>query len=143
MQLVAKDPPDYLCLHYYSTSGDAAIKYIRDMHAKFNRPVVSIAKDISKIIHILIPQMVTEIASTDRNYPSVLGFTIQLCNWMDTQDWIFEYGLFDFQRNLPDGFVSPDARLMNSDGSFTQLGNMYLHDSPMKWPTQLHLPGTI
>jgi hypothetical protein len=40
MNLVANDPPDYLCLHYYSTDGNSAIKYLEDMHQKWPTPKV-------------------------------------------------------------------------------------------------------
>ncbi|KAI0107984.1 glycoside hydrolase family 128 protein [Hypoxylon sp. NC0597] len=118
MSLVASDPPDFLCLHYYSTNGNDAIKYIQNMHNKFPKPKV----------------MVTEIASIDRNYQSVLGFTVQVCNWLDSQDWVFEYGLFDFQRKVADGFVSPAAQLMDGNGNFTELGKIYVSQQPMKFP---------
>nr|UMZ45375.1 hypothetical protein [Paramyrothecium roridum] len=118
MSLIASDPPDYLCLHYYSTNGNDAIKYLEEMHQKW--PALRV--------------MVTEIASIHRNYNDVLGFTIQLCNWMDQQDWIVEYGLFDFQRTLADTFISPAAQLMDANGNFTQLGWMYVNDQPMRWP---------
>lgn len=78
--------------------------------------------------------MVTEIACIDRNYQAVLGFTVKICNWMDTKDYIFEYGLFDFQRKVADGFVSPAAQLMDANGNFTELGKMYVHQQPMKLP---------
>ncbi len=78
--------------------------------------------------------MVTEIACIDRNYQTVLGFTVKACNWMDTTDWIFEYGLFDFQRKVADGFVSPAAQLMDGNGNFTELGKMYVNQQPMKLP---------
>lgn len=44
---------------------------------------------------------------------------------MDNQDWIFEYGFFGCMKNVADGFVSPAAQLMNSDGSFNELMRMY------------------
>jgi uncharacterized protein YkwD len=78
--------------------------------------------------------MVTEIACIDRNYRTVLDFTAKVCNWMDGQDWIFEYGLFDFQRTPADSFVSPAAQLMDKNGNLTELGNMYVHQQPMKVP---------
>ncbi|KAI1409883.1 glycoside hydrolase family 128 protein [Hypoxylon sp. FL1857] len=118
MSLVASDPPDYLCLHYYSTNGNDAIKYIQDMHNKFPKHKV----------------MVTEIACIDRNYQAVLNFTVQVCNWMDSQDWVFEYGLFDFQRKVADGFVSPAAQLMDGNGNFTELGKLYVSQQPLKVP---------
>ncbi|KAI0863948.1 glycoside hydrolase family 128 protein [Xylaria cubensis] len=118
MSLVSSDPPDFLCLHYYSTNADEAIKYIENMHNKWPKLKV----------------MVTEIACIDRNYQSVLGFTVKICNWMDTKDYISEYGLFDFQRKVADGFVSPAAQLMDANGNFTELGKMYVHQQPMKLP---------
>ncbi|KAI0097262.1 glycoside hydrolase family 128 protein [Nemania sp. FL0031] len=118
MSLVSKDPPDFLCLHYYSTNADDAMKYIDSMHNKWPKLKV----------------MVTEIACIDRNYQAVLGFTVKVCNWMDSKDYIFEYGLFDFQRKVADNFVSPAAQLMDGNGNFTELGNMYVHQQPMKLP---------
>ncbi|KAI1092192.1 glycoside hydrolase family 128 protein [Rostrohypoxylon terebratum] len=118
MSLVSSDPPDFLCLHYYSTNANDAIKYIQNMHNKWPKHKV----------------MVTEIASTDRNYQNVLSFTVQVCNWMDSQDWVFEYGLFDFQRKVADNFVSPAAQLMDGNGNFTELGKLYVSQQPMKVP---------
>ncbi|KAI8964540.1 glycoside hydrolase family 128 protein [Daldinia sp. FL1419] len=118
MSLVASDPPDYLCLHYYSTNAGEAIKYIQDMHNKWPQHKV----------------MVTEIACIDRDYQAIVNFTVQVCNWLDSQDWVFEYGLFDFQRTVADGFVSPRAQLMDGNGNFTELGSMYVHQHPMKAP---------
>lgn len=79
-------------------------------------------------------KMVTEIACIDRNYQAVVNFTVQICNWLDSKDWVFEYGLFDFQRKVADGFVSPAAQLMDGNGNFTELGKMYVHQQPMKAP---------
>ncbi|KAI0540309.1 glycoside hydrolase family 128 protein [Xylaria digitata] len=118
MSLVSSDLPDFLCLHYYSKSADEAIKYIEGMHNKWPKLKV----------------MVTEIACIDRNYQAVLGFTVKICNWMDTKDYIFEYGLFDFQRKVADNFVSPAAQLMDGNGNFTELGKMYVNQQPMKLP---------
>ncbi|KAI2638971.1 glycoside hydrolase family 128 protein [Hypomontagnella submonticulosa] len=118
MSLVANDPPDFLCLHYYSNNASDAQKYIENMHNKWPKHKV----------------MVTEIACIDRNYQAVVNFTVQICNWLDSKDWVFEYGLFDFQRKVADGFVSPAAQLMDGNGNFTELGKMYVHQQPMKAP---------
>ena len=114
MSRVAGEAPDFLGLHYYGTDGNAAIKYLEEMHQKFNKPVI-----------------VSEIASIARDYPSVLGFTVQLANWMDSTGWIFEYGFFGCMRHVADGFVSPAAQLMNPDGSFTDLMYKLMSDQPM------------
>ncbi|KAI0154443.1 glycoside hydrolase family 128 protein [Xylariaceae sp. FL1272] len=120
MNLVASDPPDFLCLHYYSKDADEAIKYIESMHNKWPKRKI----------------MVTEIACIDRNQQAVLNFTVTICNWMDKQDYIAEYGLFDFQRKLADDFVSPAAQLMDANGNFTDLGKMYVNQQPMQLPGQ-------
>ncbi|MCJ1290006.1 hypothetical protein MMC34_001541 [Xylographa carneopallida] len=112
MGRVAGQAPDYLGVHYYGTDGNAAIQYLQDMHSKYpNQPII-----------------VSEIASTARDAPSVLGFTAQLANWMDNTDWIFEYGFFGCMRKLADGFVSPGAQLMRPDGSFTDLMQKLMWD---------------
>lgn len=75
--------------------------------------------------------MVTEIASIDRKYESVLAFTVQLSNWMDEQEFVKQYAWFGCMRHVPDGFVSPAAQLMKSDGSFTDLMFKIMYDQPM------------
>ena len=115
MQLVAGNPPDYLGLHYYGTDGNAMIRYIQQMHQQ----------------HSGIPIIVSEWASTSRNYNDVLGMTIQLANWMDGTDWSFAYALFGCRRQVADDFVSPAAQLMNPDGSFRDLLWKYMSDVPM------------
>lgn len=118
MSYVSKDAPDYLAIHWYSNDVASAQRYITDMHNKYPGH----------------PVMVTEIACLDRNYNNVLKFTAEMCNWMDKQSWVFEYGFFDFQRSVADSFVSPAAQLMQSNGNFTALGNMYLHEQPFNIP---------
>ena len=115
MHLIAANPPDYIGLHYYGTDGNACIKYLKGMHARYQRPVI-----------------VSEIASIARDQASVYGFTIQLANFMDETEWIFEYGFFGCMRKLADGFVSPAARLMEPDGRFTDLMVRLQHDQPIK-----------
>ncbi|KAJ9620957.1 hypothetical protein H2203_007543 [Taxawa tesnikishii (nom. ined.)] len=115
MQLVAANPPDYLGLHYYGTDGNAMIAFLQQMHERYPN----------------VPIIVSEWASISRNYMDVLGMTVQLANFMDGQDWIFEYGLFGCMRQPADDFVSPAAQLMNPDGSFTDLMWKYMSDVPM------------
>jgi hypothetical protein len=62
MKLVADEAPDYITTHYYGTDGNAAIKFLQNLHDKYP----------SK------PMLVTEIASIHRKYDDVLGFTAQL-----------------------------------------------------------------
>jgi hypothetical protein len=51
---------------------------------------------------------------------------------MDEQDYIFEYAFFGCMMNMPDNYVSPEARLMNPDASFTDLMNKYMNQQPWK-----------
>ena len=115
MRLVAGAPPDYVGLHYYGSDGDACIRYLEGMHARYGRPIV-----------------VSEIASVARDRASVYGFTMRVANWMDETEWIFEYGFFGATRRLADGFVSPAAQLMEPDGRFTDLMMKLQWDQPIK-----------
>jgi len=116
LKLVEANMPDYLGLHYYGTDGNAAIAYIEDMHKK----------------HPRLPIIVSEIASTSRVYADVLGFTAQLANWMDETEWVFEYGFFGCMEKLADNFVSPEAQLMNSNGTFKELMIKLMNEQPIK-----------
>ena len=73
----------------------------------------------------------SEIASTARDFPSALGFTAQVANWMDNTDYIFEYGFFGCMRQLADSSVSPEAQLMKPDGNFTDLMYELMWDQPI------------
>lgn len=115
MRLVSSDPPDYLGLHYYGTDGNACIQYLKGMHARYHQPII-----------------VSEIASIARDKASVYGFTIQLANFMDETEWIFEYGFFGCMRKPADGFVSPAAQLMEPDGRFSDLMMKLQWDQPIK-----------
>ena len=116
MNRVSANPPDYLGLHYYGTNGNDAIAFIEDMHKK----------------HPKQPIIVSEIASISRTYNDVLGFTAQLANWMDETSYVFEYGFFGCMEHLADNFVSPEAQLMNPDGSFKDLMYKLMYDQPIK-----------
>ena len=115
MSKVASNPPDYLGMHYYGTDGNAAIHEIQNMHKLYPN----------------LPIIVSEIASTARDKPSVVGFTVQVANWMDSTDYVFEYGFFGCMEHVADNFVSPAAQLMHSDGSFTDLMYKLMRDQPM------------
>ena len=77
------------------------------------------------------PIIVSEIASTAQDQPSVVGFTVQVANWMDGTDYVFEYGFFGCMEHVADNFVSPAAQLMKADGSFTDLMYKLMFDQPM------------
>ncbi|KAK4690267.1 hypothetical protein P7C71_g6481, partial [Lecanoromycetidae sp. Uapishka_2] len=116
MTRVESDPPDFIGVHYYGTESKEAIKYLEDIHDKFLKQ----------------PLFVTEIASISRNYQEVLAFTVEVANWMDGTDFVEEYGFFGCMREVADGFVSPEAQLMKSDGQFTDLMYKLMYDQPMK-----------
>ena len=112
---VAKDPPDFIGLHYYGTEKNAAIKYFEEMHEK----------------HPKHPLYISELASISRNQAEVDEFTVDVANWCDHTPWIFEYGFFGCMRHIADDFVSPDAQLMNPDGSFKPLMHKLMNEQPM------------
>lgn len=114
MALVADSKPDYLGLHAYNTDAGATKRYIEEMHQRYGLPV---------IVH--------EIASTSRNYDEVVAFTVDMANWMDSQDFIYEYAFFGCMGHVADDFVSPAAQLMNPDGSFKDLMFKLMFDQPM------------
>ncbi|KAM0803773.1 hypothetical protein BDR22DRAFT_960407 [Usnea florida] len=115
MSKVSSDPPDYIGMHYYGTDGNAAIQEIQSVHNLYpNQPII-----------------VSEIASTARDQGSVTGFTVQVANFMDGADYVFEYGFFGCMMRVADDFVSPAAQLMNPDGSFTDLMYKLMWDQPM------------
>ncbi|KAI0165029.1 glycoside hydrolase family 128 protein [Xylariaceae sp. FL1272] len=112
-RLSAAEKPDFVGLHYYSNQGnnaadsiDAAKTYLKNRHNKFGLPVV-----------------VREIASTSRDYGVVKAFTMQMSGWMDGQAWVNSYGFFGCSLVPKDGFVSPQAQLMTTDGHWTELGH--------------------
>ena len=115
MHLISANPPDYVGLHYYGTDGNACIQYLKNMHGKYRKPII-----------------LSEVASIARDKASVYGFTVQVANFMDETEWVFEYGFFGCMRKLADGFVSPAASLMEPDGRFTELEVRLQNEVPMK-----------
>ena len=114
MKLIGSQKPDYLNLHLYETDGSRAIQYLQHMHEKYQLPI-----------------WLTEMASIHRNYADVLYFTAQLCDFCDSTTWIDKYALFGLMPRPADNFVSPQAQLMHSDGSFRDLLWKYLFDAPI------------
>ncbi|RYE21587.1 MAG: hypothetical protein EOP45_09370 [Sphingobacteriaceae bacterium] len=116
MNLVASQKPDFLGIHLYHNNADEAIRYLQAMHDKHQ-----------------IPLYITEMASIDRNYKNVLEFTGKLCNFCDNTWWVERYALFAIMPRVADGFVSPAAQLLNSNGSFRDLLYKFIYDSPIHW----------
>lgn len=77
------------------------------------------------------PVVVSEIASISRDKKEVFAFTAQVANWMDQCPWIFEYAFFGCMAKVADDFVSPEAQLMNSDGTLRLLMHKLMNEEPM------------
>ena len=92
----------------------AAQQYLETMHSKWPD----------------FPVIVSEIACTSRDGNTVVEWTKDMANWMDDQDWIFEYSFFGCMPQLADTFVSPEAQLMNPDFSWTPLMIMLANQQP-------------
>ncbi|KAJ7609707.1 hypothetical protein FB45DRAFT_344556 [Roridomyces roridus] len=116
LERVKTHPPDFLGMHYYGTNGDEAIKYITELHNE----------------HSHLPVIVSEIASISRDKGQVYAFTAKLANWMDGTGWVHEYGFFGCMRHVADGFVSPEAQLMDANGHFTELMERLMTEEPVK-----------
>lgn len=116
MSLVKDDLPDYLGVHYYGTSSQAAIEYLQKMHATYPN----------------LPLFVSEIACISRDKKEVYDFTAKLANWMDGTDWVFEYAFFGCMQQVADDFVSPQAQLMKPGGEFTELMIKLMNEQPIK-----------
>lgn len=115
-QLLNDEKPDYLGLHFYTAldepSGreiEIAKEYFRSRHEKHNFPVI-----------------ISELASTSRRVPEVIYFSKAIASWLETQDWVFEYGFFGVSLWPTDNFVSPAAQLLDSSGRWTYLGKWFV-----------------
>jgi hypothetical protein len=108
--------PDFLGVHYYGTVASEAAAYIESMHNEWPT----------------LPVVVNEVASISRDGNEVEKFTVELANWMDSTEWIYEYAFFGCMAHVADGFVSPAAQLMDSEGTFTPLMTRLMTEQPMK-----------
>ncbi len=116
MHLVAEHPPDYLGVHYYGTEAKAAIRYFEEMHARYPEQALYIS----------------ELASISRDFNDVVAFTVDVANWADETDWVFEYGFFGCMKTVADEFVSPAAQLMKQNGEFEELMIRLIDEQPMR-----------
>lgn len=78
------------------------------------------------------PVVVSEFASISRDKKEVVEFTVKTANWMDECPWIFEYAFFGCMVKVADDFVSPEAQLMNADGSLKPLMTKLMNEQPMR-----------
>lgn len=112
--LADNEKPDYVGLHYYTTDGNPVAgevtwgqNYLTTAHTKYNLPV-----------------FVNEIASTSRDAGQVQQFSDEMTEWMEKpeQSWIAQYGFFGASLTVANNWVSPEAQLLDSSGSWTSLG---------------------
>ncbi|CAN8103208.1 unnamed protein product [Discula destructiva] len=110
--LADTEKPDYVGVHYYTTQDQAVAdsvswgqNYLNSAHAKYG-----------------LPLMVNEIASVNRDAGLVKEFSDTFKSWMDSQDWIAEYGFFGATPQVVNDFVSPAAQLLDVNGAWTSLG---------------------
>jgi hypothetical protein len=75
--------------------------------------------------------VISEIASISRDKKEVFAFTAQVANWCDQCPWVYEYSFFGCMREVADNFVSPEAQLMNSDGTLRYLMHKFMNEQPM------------
>ncbi|KAE8444340.1 hypothetical protein EG329_000650 [Mollisiaceae sp. DMI_Dod_QoI] len=115
LNLTSSSPPDFLGLHYYGTEAEGAIGYLEEMHGRYPEMKV----------------VVSEIACIAREERKVREFMVRLCNWMDEREWVVEYGFFGCMSEVADGFVSPEAQLMDGKGEFRELMWKYMGEQPM------------
>jgi len=115
MFLISDNPPDYVGVHYYGTVVDECKKYIQSIHE----------------LYLGIPLIVSEIASISRDKDEVYEFTKEMANWLDETEYIFEYAFFGCMKGLADDFVSPQARLMDEKGEFTELMEKLMVEQPV------------
>lgn len=51
---------------------------------------------------------------------------------MDQCPWVLEYSFFGCMRELADDFVSPEAQLMNTDGTMRYLMKKLMEEQPIR-----------
>ncbi|KAI1077753.1 glycoside hydrolase family 128 protein [Whalleya microplaca] len=115
-QLGKDEQPDYLNLHFYTTDGNPV-----DQEIQSGKTYLSGRHDTYKL-----PVIVGEIASTSRNANDVDKFSKDLAQWLDSQNWVVEYGLYGVSCDVSDSFVSPVAQLLDSNGAWTALGRWWI-----------------
>jgi hypothetical protein len=123
--------PDFLGLHYYGPDAAAAIKYVQKMHVHSSLLFACADGPGRHEKYPDIPVVVSEIASISRTKEEVFAFTAQVANWMDQCPYILEYAFFGCMAKVADDFVSPEAQLMNLDGTFKPLMDKLMNEQPM------------
>lgn len=108
--------PDFLGVHYYGVDAGEAVAYLEGVHGRWPA----------------LPVIVSEIGCISREREEVYAFTARMANWMDETEWVFEYAFFGCMREVADGFVSPEAQLMDKEGGLTELMRKLMTEQPIK-----------
>ncbi|KAH8680526.1 glycosyl hydrolase catalytic core-domain-containing protein [Xylariales sp. PMI_506] len=122
--------PDYIGAHYYTDPAGTSATVDEDLTA-----VQTYLTDL-QARHAArygggggggpAPRLVvSEIASTSRDAVAVERFSRAAAAWMDQQAWIREFAFFGAMREVADGFVSPDAQMLDGQGRWTKLGRWW------------------
>lgn len=104
---------DAVAVHYYDTSADGLIAYLKDFHDTFGKPI-----------------WLTEFACQNFNggaqcsYDEIQQFMSKAVNFMESTDWVQQYCWFGAMHDMVN--VNYLNQLMSSDGSPTSLGWQYL-----------------
>ena len=103
--------PDFVTTHWYGVDGNDFIRHVQRVRELSQKPV-----------------WVTELAHVRDNIYDQRGLMQQVRQWMDSQWWLERYAWFSFSRYDYNN-INRSSRLLNSDGSMTDLGYKYLYDA--------------
>lgn len=110
MDITRDVPPDFVTAHFYGTDGNELIRYVQRV------------RDISQK-----PVWLTELAHVNDNVYDQRGLMQQVRRWMDSQWWLARYAWFGCSRKKENN-INASSRLLNPDGSRTDLGFKYNFD---------------
>jgi hypothetical protein len=109
--------PNVICVHWYDVGFEKFQQYVTEYWQGTGYRTI----------------WVTEFACQNFNggaqcsQGEIWGFVQQATQWMDSTDWIGAYAPFGFMRDMVN--VNYDNRLMNEDGSPTDLGNYFIYSA--------------
>ena len=104
-------PPDFAVTHWYGIDGNDLIRHVQRV------------RDISQK-----PVWLTEFAHVNDNIYDQRGLMQQVRRWMDSQWWLEYYAWFGCSRKRENN-INDSSRLLNSDGSMTDLAWKYTFDN--------------
>ncbi|KZW03357.1 hypothetical protein EXIGLDRAFT_699224 [Exidia glandulosa HHB12029] len=106
-----------VAIHYYSNNAQGMIDYLVDAHNRLQKPLI-----------------ITEFGCVDFsgknqqcNEGEVEAFIKTTTSFMDKQSWVVAYFYFgSFTASDPSGGVPGSSALFNNDGTFTDVGRVYV-----------------